>query len=231
MVVELKTIMAFSKEAITVPAGSYKFNGVANTEKTLALEQWPAQLVSEAGGGLVNINREFNFFYFSTAIFELVNKDFADFLGLETGIYPANISFDSVKWGLSKLVIQNSARATGTNSVMKIAELDSVDFQNEVTVLAGFTSASTYQRENDKEAYKIEVTYFEQSKIDFVKDFLGFNGSGLSKLIKIVGLDWKIPESYTLSLLMSGYSGVKDQVPGRNYSKWEVAFIVESKEP
>lgn len=230
---EFTNIIAISKKTYSTSFNIWAVNGVATTGDGVArtAKEWFNFLNTDTGATVSGLSSpdylEFNKFYLPATL-EFIDETIAKMLGFETGIvYPADTFNIAEKWGSSKLVIQNSYNQPPlSNSILTSFDEESIEFDNSTTILKGFAPISSYENDDDREAYLCKVSYFPVSRRDDLKLFLYENGHNVSEKLNIYGLEFKIANDIDLNLDLSKYSGISENISNKNLKKFEIGFIV-----
>ena len=150
MVTELQTVVVISDKRLTITGNAFEINGTPKTGLTgQNFTYWIDKILFETTGTIDYVNHEFIEFDLGETL-KIVNADLAEMLGLTYNtVYPASLFF-APRWGSSRLVLQNSANTTGTNSVMKSFDEVQMDISTDTTILRGFAPISNYEQDDDR---------------------------------------------------------------------------------
>ena len=186
--VAYKTIVALSQRTLTISSGTsvFEYGGTPHStasDLTYTAAEWMEYINTTASFSGAYYQDEYEFCYFSSiSNLKITNSDLADLIG-----FPFNVTrsaevvpgFGSIiygtSWGNARLVLQGSEHTQAGNnriSYVKMMPIEGVPFTQDVKHLVGFGPLDDYTKDIDKIGYNCEVAHLDESKIQWVKNFL-----------------------------------------------------------
>ena len=235
MGVNLMVIKSLKDLTITSGGNIFEYNDglphvvTAPSDLTKNADEW-ITYISSVTGWSVRDNEANEMNAFSVAAgdtFKVTNEELAQMLGYayNTTYTESSSLIEAVEWGYSRLIIQGAAHSDGKNySMLGDFSEKPVDFSNETTILRGFNPYSTYDKEDDKNAFLVKSVWLDSDKKQYVKDFLDYNCSGEAELCNIYGV-WKVDDTLDMVVNMGDYSGIAAQEVNKNYVEFSIGVM------